>query len=710
MNTNETILHPSECSCNVAASDMGINHPHPCNKCHSEPCCCNDRLRSWYIKYTVTDTYTKLIGQAYVKAHNQEEAQCVFSRETKFNGFLDTLRIIELREIISPCEPILVDENHASLIDRRILQSYPFLLKSEYICKIKELEDTTYKYIVNLREDLDKEIKEKTEGYDDKIQLINESITSIEENKQNKLTAGDNITINNNVISATDTKYNASDFDVKDLADSTNLREKWNDKQDKLTAGDNVSIIDNVISAVDTKYQASDFDIKDLADSNNLKNTWNNKQDKLIAGDKISIVDNVISSTGTDINDDIITNSTTWSSEKISDKISKALGDIDLTNFVIVDELPTENISTNVIYLIGKEGSDTIKEEYVYSDGNWVFIGDTEIDLSNYYTKAQVDEKLAKNQNLKAGTAINIAGSYINVKYDPNWLKIDSLGRLTLKYPIRYWDELDSGEDGEGGEGGEDTPDTPSETGNYLKQVDDLNSYIGSNGEIVQYVGPTNDKYINGYTYKYQEAQGGDVLIPAGTKFILINKEDDLIKRGTYTFVERETSLYFYYHDISVYNFNTHEDDVYYMSDISLLKQGDYVWKSDSTKIKITDISTTEPPIIFLEDGTEILYRPNGASYGGFSEKYINEDGDVIYVTSDGLIGVSRTVDNPESVSPNGRTPNPDGIYIYTEGNTISEQGILSGTYDTPVYNTSYEWIQKDVQPHKGGENDWIII
>lgn len=695
MSTNETILHPSECSCNVAASDMGINHPHPCNKCHSEPCCCNDRLRSWYIKYTVTDTYTKLIGQAYVKAHNQEEAQCVFSRETKFNGFLDTLRIIELREIISPCEPILVDENHASLIDRRILQSYPFLLKSEYICKIKELEDTTYKYIVNLREDLDKEIKEKTEGYDDKIQLINESITSIEENKQDKLTAGDNITINNNVISATDTKYNASDFDVKDLADSTNLREKWNGKQDKLTAGDNVSIIDNVISAVDTKYQASDFDIKDLADSNNLKNTWNNKQDKLIAGDKISIVDNVISSTGTDINDDVITNSTTWSSEKISDKISKALGDIDLTNFVIVDELPTENISTNVIYLIGKEGSDTIKEEYVYSDGNWVFIGDTDIDLSNYYTKDEIEEILASNQNLKAGTAINITNSHINVKYDPNWLKIDSLGRLTLKYPIKYWDELDGEGGGEGGD--TPTPEPTPDTGNYLKQVDDLDNYIGNEGEIIQYTGQTNEKYINGYVYEYKKISE-DSVIPAGTEFISINIGDNLINDGLYTFSGDERDIHLLYHTLRKYNSSTQEYEMYKVSDINMLKVGDYVWKEDGTKIKIVDISTlTNNPTLFLEDGTDILYAPINTTYGGATKKYTSGNGDTIYVAYNGLIGVKRTNNNGNEC-------------LYTEGTDLSKQGILTGTYDNPVHNAIYDWIQKDVQPNKSSDSDWIII
>ena len=49
-------------------------------------------------------------------------------------------------------------------------------------------------------------------------------------------------------ISATDTTYVASDFDIKDLTDSTNLRTKWDNKQDKLTAGKHINISNDTIS------------------------------------------------------------------------------------------------------------------------------------------------------------------------------------------------------------------------------------------------------------------------------------------------------------------------------------------------------------------------------------------------------------------------------------------------------------------------------
>lgn len=60
----------------------------------------------------------------------------------------------------------------------------------------------------------------------------------------------------------------------------------------------------------------------------------------------------------------------------------------------IVDQLPSVG-ETNIIYLVKKSGSaPDIHDEYVFVDGKWEKIGDTEIDLSNYYTRDEVDVKL----------------------------------------------------------------------------------------------------------------------------------------------------------------------------------------------------------------------------------------------------------------------------------------------------------------------------
>lgn len=66
----------------------------------------------------------------------------------------------------------------------------------------------------------------------------------------------------------------------------------------------------------------------------------------------------------------------------------------------IVDALPEDNISTSTIYMVPKEsGSENdIYIEYINVDGTsegWEFIGNSAIDLSNYYTRDQVDQMLA---------------------------------------------------------------------------------------------------------------------------------------------------------------------------------------------------------------------------------------------------------------------------------------------------------------------------
>ena len=64
----------------------------------------------------------------------------------------------------------------------------------------------------------------------------------------------------------------------------------------------------------------------------------------------------------------------------------------------IVAELP-ERGETNIIYLIQKDGEapDTY-DEYVYIEDKWEKIGNTDVDLSNYYTKEDVYNKSEINE------------------------------------------------------------------------------------------------------------------------------------------------------------------------------------------------------------------------------------------------------------------------------------------------------------------------
>lgn len=62
---------------------------------------------------------------------------------------------------------------------------------------------------------------------------------------------------------------------------------------------------------------------------------------------------------------------------------------------LVVDELPATG-EEDKIYLVPNSGSGTnARDEYIYVDGAWEMLGTTEVDLSGYYTSAQVDEKIA---------------------------------------------------------------------------------------------------------------------------------------------------------------------------------------------------------------------------------------------------------------------------------------------------------------------------
>lgn len=80
----------------------------------------------------------------------------------------------------------------------------------------------------------------------------------------------------------------------------------------------------------------------------------------------------------------------------VNDAIATAIGSISQFGLIPVDELPTEDIRTNAIYAVPSASSkvQNARDEYVYINGDWECIGTTLVDLSNYYTKEEIDIKL----------------------------------------------------------------------------------------------------------------------------------------------------------------------------------------------------------------------------------------------------------------------------------------------------------------------------
>lgn len=86
-------------------------------------------------------------------------------------------------------------------------------------------------------------------------------------------------------------------------------------------------------------------------------------------------------------------------------EIDKMFGEAGTVQVEAVDVLPTENIRENVIYLVPNGSSgENYYDECMYINGKWEVIGTTEIDLSNYYTKDEVDNRSIFNIALQKST------------------------------------------------------------------------------------------------------------------------------------------------------------------------------------------------------------------------------------------------------------------------------------------------------------------
>lgn len=94
----------------------------------------------------------------------------------------------------------------------------------------------------------------------------------------------------------------------------------------------------------------------------------------------------------------------TYTKAQIDSKIAA----IPTLSYQVVSELPTTDISTTTIYLLARSSSSSqpdIYDEYLYVNSQWEIIGSTSTDLSNYYTKSEVDTKLG-GMSLSVVTAL----------------------------------------------------------------------------------------------------------------------------------------------------------------------------------------------------------------------------------------------------------------------------------------------------------------
>ena len=178
--------------------------------------------------------------------------------------------------------------------------------------------------------------------------------------KQNQLIPGDNITIRNNVISAT------SELNLAKYAKTEDVEKKLSTKQDTLIPDNGIKIEENRISVTaitESEGQPTTSIWINPEENTEVELSYNrsqidalvgSKQNILTAGKGIQIVGSTISST------------------------------VDSNPFITVSVLPSVG-ENGKIYLVPAEspGNNNVADEWIWNNGSWERLGSASVDLSN---------------------------------------------------------------------------------------------------------------------------------------------------------------------------------------------------------------------------------------------------------------------------------------------------------------------------------------
>lgn len=87
----------------------------------------------------------------------------------------------------------------------------------------------------------------------------------------------------------------------------------------------------------------------------------------------------------------------------------------------VVQTLPVSDISETTIYLVPASDPEqgNYYEEYIYVNNAWELVGTTAVDLSGYYTSAQVDTLLAAKANTSSLATVATSGAYSDLSGKP---------------------------------------------------------------------------------------------------------------------------------------------------------------------------------------------------------------------------------------------------------------------------------------------------
>ena len=95
---------------------------------------------------------------------------------------------------------------------------------------------------------------------------------------------------------------------------------------------------------------------------------------------------------GAQIDDNTISTETVWSSSKVVSELANAGFDVQ-----VVQELPATG-EAHTLYFVPSADPKTqnVYDEYLYANNAWEQVGSTAVDMSDYYTKTEVDTNFTK--------------------------------------------------------------------------------------------------------------------------------------------------------------------------------------------------------------------------------------------------------------------------------------------------------------------------
>lgn len=112
-----------------------------------------------------------------------------------------------------------------------------------------------------------------------------------------------------------------------------------------------------------------------------------------------------------------------FTEQEIKEIKNSILSQVNQFNIQVVQQLPTGKIDTHTIYFVPKasQKQNDIYEEYIYINNSWEHIGTLETNLSDYYTKDEINDKVDGKTIPAGGTVGQILTKKSDTDYDTQW-------------------------------------------------------------------------------------------------------------------------------------------------------------------------------------------------------------------------------------------------------------------------------------------------